>query len=67
MPAKKKDVPAMKTAARQPMKRKSISISCMHSAEVSGDGCGGGGGGCDEPLGVLGVGGGRRLPLQRTH
>ena len=37
MSAKKKTLPAMNTAARQPMKRKFISISPMHSSsEVSG-------------------------------
>ena len=40
MPAKKKPVPAMKKAARQPRKRKPISISPMHSSaeESGGDG-----------------------------
>ena len=39
MRTKKKPVPAMKKAARQPRKRKPISISPMHSsAEESGDG-----------------------------
>ena len=44
MPAKKTTVPAMKKSARKPMKRKSISISHIHSfAEVSD--------GDSEPLG----------------